>query len=173
MSEDRPMHRLCVNTFTFPRRLLALIAVAAPFGTASAQSSTDEVAALSLADSALAAITREDHRGLADLFIEGGTLVAMPSGGGQPRVTTRSQVLANPMQGDFVERGWDGEVEVAGAVATVWLPYDFYRDGSWSHCGVDVFTLVRTPGGWQIASLAYTVEQPPTCDPHPDGPPGR
>lgn len=89
-----------------------------------------------------------------------------------PRVTTRAQVLANPMNGDFVERGWDGDVAVSGVVATVTLPYDFYRDGTWSHCGVDVFTMVDTDSGWRIASLAYTVEQPPVCLGHPDGPPG-
>ena len=60
---------------------------------------------------------------------------------------------------------------VSGAVAVVWLPYDFYVEGAWSHCGVDVFTLVRVETGWRIASLAYSVQQPPECRPHPDGPP--
>ena len=137
-----------------------------------AQVTSSDAAALALGDSALAAITREDHRALAALFIDGGTLIAMPAGGGQPRVTTKAQVLSAPMREDFVERGWNGEAVVSGAVATVRLPYDFYRGGEWSHCGVDVFTLVRTEAGWKIASLAYTVEQPPTCDQHPDGPPG-
>jgi hypothetical protein len=36
---------------------------------------------------------------------------------------------------------------------------------------VDVFTLIRVEAGWRIASLAYTVEQPPACQAHPDGPP--
>ncbi len=152
--------------------LFALV-VAAAFAPspAAAQSSTDEAAALALADSALAAITREDHHALADLFIDGGTLVAMPPGGGQPRVTTKAQVRATPMDGDFVERGWNGVATLSGAIATVRLPYDFYRNGAWSHCGVDVFSLVRTDAGWRIAALTYTVEQPPVCDPHPDGPP--
>lgn len=160
---------------TTPLRPLIAVALAASFlapATARAQSQAAEAAVLALADSALAAITREDHRALAALFIDGGSLVAMPTGGGTPRVTTKAQVLANPMQGDFVERGWGGEAAVSGAVASVWLPYDFYLDGEWSHCGVDVFSLVRTDAGWRIASIAYTVEQPPACHRHPDGPPG-
>jgi hypothetical protein len=55
----------------------------------------------------------------------------------------------------------------------VWLPYDLYLDGKWSHCGVDVFTLVRQEGAWRIATMAWSAEQPPVCEPHPDGPPKR
>ena len=55
----------------------------------------------------------------------------------------------------------------------VWLPYDLYVDGEWSHCGVDTFTLVHTEAGWRIASMAWSVGQPPACQPHPDGPPGN
>ena len=44
-------------------------------------------------------------------------------------------------------------------------------DGEWSHCGVDAFTLVRIEGDWKISSLAWSIEQPPACRQHPDGPP--
>lgn len=131
-----------------------------------------EQTALSVAHAALKAISNEDPIGLTDLMIDGATILAMPTGGGKPRLTTRDQARARPMTSDFVERGFDGQVQVIGDLATVWLPYDFYRDGEWSHCGVDLFTLVRVEHEWLIASLAYTVEQPPTCSPHPDGAPG-
>jgi hypothetical protein len=74
--------------------------------------------------------------------------------------------------GDVVERGFDPEVMLSGHLAMVWLPYDLYVDGAWSHCGVDVFTLFRTAEGWRIAAVPYSIEQPPACRPHPDGPPG-
>ena len=77
------------------------------------------------------------------------------------------------MNADFEERRFDGRSEVTGDLATGWMPYDFYIDGEWSHCGVDLFTLVRVDGEWLISSLQYTVEQPPACSPHPQGPPGR
>jgi hypothetical protein len=60
---------------------------------------------------------------------------------------------------------------VSGPVAMVWLPYDFYSDGKWSHCGVDLFTFLKADGRWRIATLVWSVEQPPACAPHPDGPP--
>ena len=132
-----------------------------------------ERAALSVAHAALKAISDEDPVGFTDLMIGGATILAMPTGGGNPRLTTRDQARARPMISDFVERGFDGRVQVMADLATVWLPYDFYRDGEWSHCGIDLFTLVRVEHEWLIASLAYTVEPPPTCSPHPDGAPGR
>ena len=52
----------------------------------------------------------------------------------------------------------------------VWAPYDFHVNGAFSHCGVDVFSLVRTAEGWRIAAVAYTVERE-GCAPSPLGPP--
>lgn len=50
------------------------------------------------------------------------------------------------------------------AVATVWAPYDLWINDRFSHCGVDVFTLIKTAHGWKIASLAYTIERDPCQD---------
>ncbi|GIS78705.1 MAG: hypothetical protein CM1200mP14_02710 [Gammaproteobacteria bacterium] len=63
------------------------------------------------------------------------------------------------------------EVMVSGPIATVWTPYDFYTGGEFSHCGIDVVTLLHTQEGWQIMSLDWTRQQPPACQLHPDGPP--
>lgn len=156
-------------TFTV---LAALSAVPGPRFAGAQQEDPGARGALDVAFAALAAISDEDPIGLTDLMVEGAIVVSIPAGGGTPRVTTRDESRARAMTSDFVERGFDPEVVVDGAVATVWLPYDFYRDGEWSHCGVDVFTLTRTDAGWRIASLVYTVEQPPACRPHPEGKPG-
>jgi hypothetical protein len=68
------------------------------------------------------------------------------------------------------ERIWDPTILVHGRLATLWAPYDFHIDGTFSHCGVDAFTLFRTNEGWKIATVAYTVEQE-GCAPSPLGPP--
>jgi hypothetical protein len=62
-------------------------------------------------------------------------------------------------------------VRVNGPLAMVWYPYDLYRDGKWSHCGVDALTLIKHEGRWRIATFAFSTEQPPVCEKHPDGPP--
>ncbi len=72
----------------------------------------------------------------------------------------------------IVERMWDPTVTVRATVATVVAPYDLYRNGTFSHCGVDAFTLVRGTHGWLLTSVSYTV-QPAGCAPSPLGPPKR
>ena len=50
------------------------------------------------------------------------------------------------------------EVKVHGNIAMVWAPYDLWVNGAFTHCGVDVFTLIKKSSGWKIASVSYTVE---------------
>jgi hypothetical protein len=61
----------------------------------------------------------------------------------------------------WVERMWDPTVLVHERIAMVWTPYDIHRDGVFSHCGIDIFSLIRTERGWQIAGIVYTVEPEP------------
>lgn len=89
------------------------------------------------------------------------------------RVRTRAEQLATPFGAVVTERGFRPTVHVNGPLAVVWMPYDLYLDGKWSHCGVDVFTLVRHEGTWRIATMAWSAEQPPVCEKHPEGPPKR
>ena len=56
-------------------------------------------------------------------------------------------------------------------VAQVWVPYDLYIGKTWSHCGVDAFTLLKSDGRWRVASLIYTIEQPPANMRHTDATP--
>ena len=71
----------------------------------------------------------------------------------------------------MTERMWDAEVRVSGGIAAVWTPYDFYVGSEFSHCGVDVATLMRYDDGWRIISLDWTRDVPPNCALHPGGPP--
>jgi hypothetical protein len=75
----------------------------------------------------------------------------------------RSMIASRPPQ-TLDERFWDGQLQVDGDLASYWCKYAFFNGGKFSHCGTDVFQLVRTPAaGWQIVNLAYTV-QPEHCD---------
>ena len=71
---------------------------------------------------------------------------------------------------DWLERLWNPTVLVHGSMAVVWAEYDFHRDGAFSHCGVDAFSLFKTADGWKIAGTTYTVE-PTGCEESPLGPP--
>lgn len=50
-------------------------------------------------------------------------------------------------------------VQIQGKIATVWAPYDLWVNNSYSHCGIDMFNLLKTTTGWKIASLAFTIEK--------------
>jgi hypothetical protein len=72
----------------------------------------------------------------------------------------------------YLERMWEPTVLVSDPIAAVWTPYDFYREGEFSHCGIDAFHLVRTAEGWRVAAIMYTVVRPQArCPESPLGPP--
>ena len=157
-------------------RLSATIALALPVALA-AQSPAAPTAAqratiLAVADSALAAINRGDMNAFTNLMTpEAQTIVVRAGDTVRVTVRTREEWRSRPSTSRVTERGFRGEVHVSGPLAVVWLPYDLYVNGAWSHCGVDTFTLVQSAGVWKITSLSYTIEQPPACARHPDGPP--
>lgn len=47
-------------------------------------------------------------------------------------------------------------IKIDGPLAMVWTPYQFYYNGSFSHCGVNSFQLVRFNGTWKIQYLVDT-----------------
>lgn len=67
------------------------------------------------------------------------------------------------------ERLWNAEVLVQGVLASVWTPYDFHRGRTFSHCGMEVFNLLRISGEWKIVGGTYTVEST-GCPSSPLGP---
>ena len=141
---------------------------------ASAQTAGDERArVIAVADSALAAISRRDFSAFTDLMVDSAVTFSAREIDGQVRVSfnTRLQQRARQITGTLTERGFRPEVHISGPLAVVWMRYDFYSDGQWSHCGVDTFTMLKADNKWRIATLVWSVEQPPACEKHPAGPP--
>jgi hypothetical protein len=131
--------------------------------------SPDEAAVLAVAEAALDAITREDMVAFTDLMFE--EAVIAPTDPEGFALSTRAAERARTLPGDIVERGFDAEVRISGRIATVWLPYDLYIDGEWSHCGVDALSLVKDGEEWRILAMTWSRLQPPACSEHPEGPP--
>jgi hypothetical protein len=50
-------------------------------------------------------------------------------------------------------------IEVHQQIAMAWVPYDFYVNGSVTHCGFDAFTFLKIDGVWKISSLSFSVEK--------------
>lgn len=155
-----------INIYTIP---------AAPVAAAS-QAASEEAELIALAEHALELISDEDMIGLTDLMAENASIYSVideSDGEVLLRYRSRAEERASEPSSDLLERGFAPRALVADRIGVVWLPYDFYTDGEWSHCGVDAFTMLRDVEGWKIVSIAYTVAQAPDCEPHPDGPPER
>ena len=47
-------------------------------------------------------------------------------------------------------------IKIDGPLAIVWTPYKFYFNGTFSHCGVNSFQLVKINNDWKIQYLIDT-----------------
>jgi hypothetical protein len=130
-------------------------------------------AAIAVADSVLVALSSGDNATLKRLTLDSAIVGGAGVRNGVERLSMGSWARFTSRTGpsDFTERGFGATARVQDRVAQVWVPYDLYVGKTWSHCGVDAFTLVKTDGRWRVASLMYTIEQPPDCHKHPAGPP--
>ena len=70
----------------------------------------------------------------------------------------------------YLERTWDGKVNVDGRMATYWAPFDMWLQGKFSHCGVDQMTMIKTGGLWRVSNITYTDDRE-SCVPSPLGTP--
>lgn len=154
---------------------LALALVSSTHVAVAQAASIDEKAAIAVADSVLAALTKGDSATLARLTVDSAIVGGISLRDGVERVALRTWGLYINRKGPttFTERGFDATAHVQDRLAQVWMPYDLYTGDKWSHCGIDAFTLVKLSGHWRVASLVYTIEQPPACRKHPAGPPSR
>lgn len=153
---------------------LALVALVSSAVPALAQEpSAEERAVLGVIDQFMHAVTSGDNAAMARIRREGttttierpdpagGTMVQLrpfPTGAAAPTSATPLPAPASSVR----ERYWDPVVHVRGSLAVVWTPYEFWRDGKTSHCGVDVFELTKQDGAWKIGNVMYTVE-PDAC----------
>jgi hypothetical protein len=132
-------------------------------------------AAIAVADSVLVALTSGDNAALKRLTLDSAIVGGAGVRNGVERLSLGSWSPYTSRTGpsEFTERGFGATARVQDRVAQVWVPYDLYIGKAWSHCGVDAFTLLKSDGRWRVASLIYTIEQPPACQKHPAGPPAQ
>jgi hypothetical protein len=48
------------------------------------------------------------------------------------------------------------DIKIDGQLAIAWTPYRFTIDGKLTHCGVDVFTLIKRSNVWSIIAITDT-----------------
>jgi hypothetical protein len=67
------------------------------------------------------------------------------------------KAIGTPHKDVWNEMIWSPKIEIDGNFAQVWVPYGFFVNSTFSHCGVDAFHLFKDGSGqWKIFHLADT-----------------
>lgn len=65
-------------------------------------------------------------------------------------------IVSIPDSINFQEKLLDYSIQVDGAMANAWTPYEFWVNDTFSHCGVNSFQMVKKQGTWKIIYLIDT-----------------
>ena len=126
------------------------------------QEDADRRAVLAVVEKFFDTMTARDAAAARETLLIEGQFASIRDGVAQPsaRVTPLSEYVEGLGAPGRLqeERMWNPTVMTHGRIAMVWAPYDFHNDNELSHCGVEVFSLLKTAEGWKIAGVTYTVE---------------
>jgi hypothetical protein len=127
---------------------------------------------LTVIDRMFGYMAARDTAGMATVLDAKGNFAAVgiDAGAPPPRMVAHVDYIAGLTKDTkpLLERYWDAEVSMDSGVAVVTCPYDFHVDGIFSHCGLDIFTLVKHPDGWRIAGAVFSMQRE-GCAPSPLG----
>ena len=154
---------------------VAIVCLLSPLlAQAQAPSQAERDAVLGAIQTFFDTMTARDVEGARRVVAPEGRMFSAVEGKGSPSLRSRTLEeylgVLGTLKQTYKERFWEPEVRIQGPIAMVWTPYDFWVDGKFSHCGIDVFNLVKTPEGWKISGGVYTVQEE-GCAPSPLGPP--
>lgn len=155
--------------------LAAALATQEPLGGFTTAPANEEAAVIATVEQLFDAMRRHDVDAFSALLVPDGNTFRVNQGpdGTRYRVETNAQDIKTFAQSkdEWVERFWDPTVKVHGPIAMFWAPYDFHVNGEFSHCGIDLFELLKTDGKWRITNASWTV-QTTGCVLSPQGPLG-
>ena len=72
------------------------------------------------------------------------------------KVAEFADFVGKQVKGAADERITFDVIKIDGPLAIVWTPYQFYYNGTFSHCGVNSFQLVKFNTEWKIQYLIDT-----------------
>ena len=65
-------------------------------------------------------------------------------------------IVSIPDTVNFQEKILSFSIQVDGAMANAWTPYEFWYNDAFSHCGVNSFQLFKDGADWKIIYLIDT-----------------
>ena len=127
------------------------------------QRPADEAEVLAAVERMFDAMRRKDADAYASVLVPEGKAIRVRTDGpaeGRLRFQGNAEDIVS-FKGNvdrWDERIWDPTVRVHGPIAVVWAPYDFHINGKFSHCGMDLFELLKVDGKWRLSNASWTVE---------------
>jgi len=67
-----------------------------------------------------------------------------------------SSITSIPDSVSFEEKLTSWSIQVDRTMANVWVGYEFWLNGNFSHCGINSFQMVNFDGDWKIIYLIDT-----------------
>ena len=131
-----------------------------------AQTPDDKTAAIAVVSQLFDGMKAKSVEQMKAVFSSDGQLVAIDKprdgkGISKTRVLSGdafAKMISEAKSADFIEKMPSPEARIAGDLAIVTGRYTFYVGDKFSHCGTNIFNLVRTETGWKIANGASTLE---------------
>lgn len=124
--------------------------------------STDETAVRAAIDQMFTGMRKSDTTMVKSVFAPAASLQSVAKNK-EGAVSVRQESIpgfitsiGKQTAGDLDERLTGYEIKIDAELAIAWTPYTFYYKGQKSHCGVNVFTLVKINGSWKIQSIIDT-----------------
>jgi ketosteroid isomerase-like protein len=158
------------------RRLAAMVAVLVTPAAMAQSPAQEREAVLAVTEALFEAVASRDPEDWRAVLAEDGVSTVLMEDAedetAAPRIIPNAELIAamQPVDASHHER-WTSppEVTIAGDTAAVWGPYDFWVDGNFSHCGVNMIDLEKRDGRWIAVNLSWTqiTENCPTAE----GPP--
>lgn len=148
------------------RKIIFLALIVAGFNCFSQAVDSDKKAVLEKVNKFFEALEKQDTVLYKSLVFTNGQIWAMRHQADSVKQTMRTFSddfkRFNP-QAVIQEKPWSYDVKVHNDVAIVWAPYTLSISGKFSHCGIDIFTLIKIKEDWKIINATYTVE-PDGCE---------
>jgi hypothetical protein len=140
--------------------LASLVALLTPHGSVAAQSTARD-SVVTTVQRFFDGMRARDTAGLRQLVDSTARFIGARDTSTVTRPRTVSQFLASvaatPADRASDERMFDPEVRIDGAAAQLWTYYTFRSGSTFTHCGTDAVSLMRSGGAWKIVNFIWTV----------------
>ena len=157
------LYRICI---------LSGLALSLFYKPVAASAEDDRAALLGILDQMFQAMIDRDSEAIMALSHDNAQIASLSwDDEGNSRLRFAPENGVPPSEDIWTERYWDADVMIEGHIAMVWMPYDFYVNDRFNHCGINVINFLRADETWKIANITYTMVKDGSCDTHPDGPP--